>query len=376
MFQRIRIKEIKCILLIFLAVSGLSFAAGCLEDDGGLSAPLKKYDQSSIAAAENIIAGHMNAGRIPGALVGIWQEGYETQIISMGFADIATGRAPSSADCFRIASNTKMFTAMAVLMMADAKKISLDDRVSKYVPDFPQTGRVSVRQLLNHTSGYVNYTDDPVWQAAAGGDLMRKWTPRELLEYVKDQPLAFNPGERHMYSNTGYLLLGLIIEKVSGIKWEYYVTEKILRPLMMNGTSCPENASIPGSYLKGYNFTDGATAEIAVDPSMAGSSGSMISNIFDMKKWLDAVAAGALISPEMSAEQKTWLPLAPAGYRYGLGLMLVGTDYIGHGGGISGYNSGALISTNGKRAVITVFNNEESMLAVQAAYDVAKYLFR
>lgn len=356
----------------------LIFSSGCLEDDTTLSGPLKKYDAAVMAAINDTIDSQMSAGDIPGALVGIWEDGYETQLIAKGLADVASGRAAAVTDRFRIASNTKMFTAMALLILADQKKIGLDDKVSKYIDDLPHTGLVTIRQLANHTSGYYDYSSDPVFVASGSADMLRKWSPRELMEFIKGKPLDFTPGSNYHYSNTNYVMMGLIIETVTGMRWEDYITSKIISPLLMSETECPSGYAISGSHLKGYNVDGGATSEIVVDPSWGWAAGGIISTVTDMKKWLDALAGRSLISPAMQAEQLKRVADPDSGgtMEYGFGAMVIWSQFIGHTGVIPGYNSAAFISLDGKKAVVVVFNNEEGFYGASTAFKLAKMLFK
>lgn len=366
--------------LILAAFAALSlFSSGCLEGDTTLSGPLKRYDAATMAAVNGIIDSQMSAGDIPGAIVGIWEDGYETQLMAKGLADVAAGRAASVYDRFRIASNTKMFTAMALLILADRKKIGLDDRVSKYVDDLPHVDSVTIRQLANHTSGYYDYSSDPVFVRSAASNMLRDWSPRELLSFIKDKPLDFSPGTNYHYSNTNYVMMGLIIEAVTGMSWEDFVTAAILKPLLMTQTECPKGYAISGGHLKGYNVDDkGVTSEIVVNPSWGWAAGGIISSAADMKKWLDALAGHSLISPAMFAEQMKRVqdPESGGTMEYGFGVMCVWGQFIGHTGVIPGYNSAAFISLDGKKAVVTVFNNEEGFHAATAAFKLAKLLFK
>ncbi len=365
--------------IILISIFLLSFSTGCFTGDDSESALIaKKYDAPTMAAVNAIIDSQMASGDVPGALVGIWQDGYETQFISKGVADIVSARPPAPGDRFRIASNTKMFTAMALLILADQKKINLDDKVSKYINDYPHTGLVTIRQLANHSSGYFNYTEDPGFTAAAASNMSRRWTAREMLEYIKTRPLNFTPGAKHSYSNTNYLLMGLIIEAVTGLKWEDYIKSKIIDTLMLSDTYYPAGVSIAGSHLKGYNVENGFTAEIILDPSMGGAAGGFVSTLNDMKKWLDALAGHSLISPSMFAEQLKCIsvPDSAGTAEYGFGVLRIWSKFIGHTGVIPGYNSAAFISLDRKQAVVVVFNNEEGSRGADAAFKIAKYLFQ
>ena len=367
------------ILLLSTVFFLTALSTGCsLNGGAGDFISAKKYDDATTAGVNDIIDRQMKDGGIPGALVGVWEEGYETLLIAKGLADVAVARPAQTADRFRIASNTKMFTAMALLMLADEKKITLDDKVSLYLPEIPHAGLVTIRQLANHTSGYYDYTEEPAFIAACtAANLLRSWKPAEMIAFINSRPLRFTPGTQYKYSNTNYTLMGMIIEKVGGTSWENFITQKIITPLALKDTSCPAGPYIPGNHLKGYNLENSTPVEIVVDPSFGWAAGGMISTLDDMKKWLDSLAAGSLISPKMYAEQRSALVTDPesTGLQYGFGLMVIRTRFIGHTGVIPGYNSGAFISSDGKKAVIVVFNDEEGFYGASTAFKIINFLF-
>ncbi len=369
----IKRKAGRIIFLYFLLALTVTCTGCFLNDDSSGTFEVKKYGPAAIAAIENIAQNSMDKYSSTATLIAVWSEGYETLLISKGISDSASGRPVKITDSFRIASNTKMFVAMSILMLADRQKLLLDDKLSKYIPEIPHSERVSIRQLADHTSGYFNYTSNPSFAAAVMSNPLKKWTPEEIMGLVKDKPLDFVPGEKHSYSNTNYIILGMLVEKLSGVNWETFVTQNILKPLNMNDTYCPDGPSITGEHLHGY-YTEGTrTVELAVDPSIAWASGSMVSTIFDMKKWLDALSAGTLISPSMLAEQRKYVPMSLDGTSgfYGFGIMKENM-YIGHTGSIPGYNSFVFISIDGKNAIIAVHNNSDGIDELGGS--VMKYL--
>jgi len=355
------------VICLFLLISN----SGCfLNDDTAPFYNAKKYDAATLAAVNGIIDSSVAAGNSC-TLAGIWNEGYETLLIAKGASDIATGRAGKITDRFRIASNTKMFTAVGVLMLADRKKIALDDKLSKYLPEIPHSDRVTIRQVANHTAGYFNYSNSSEFGQAVLADKSKAWTPQEIMATIKDKPLDFEPGTKYKYSNTGYIILGLLIEKTSGIKWETFITEKILSPLGMSDTYCSNDIDITGDHINGYGYEGTAPVEIKLNPSTAWAAGCLVSTISDLKKWLDAIRQGALLSPEMQAEHKKWVA-AESGNKYGFGLEFVLSNYMGHTGSYPGYYSFVFISLDGKKSVIIVHNIDADPSAT--AGKIIKYL--
>ena len=348
------------------------FAAGCFNDNSSsVISEVKKYDAAALAGVEKIIADTAPAGG-PCALAGIWNEGYETLLIAKGKADVAAGRDSKPTDRFRIASNTKMFTAVGLLMLADLKKIDLNEKLSKYLPEIPHASEVTIRQIANHTAGYCNYTKAAEFIAILKGNIDKVWTAQEIMDTVKNKPLDFTPGTKYSYSNTGYIIMGLLIEKLSGIKWEDYIKQKILFPLAMNDTYPSADIEIAGEHVNAYMYEGTVPVEIKFGPTSTWAAGCLVSTITDLKKWLDAIQRGVLLSPEMQAEHRKWVA-AENGNSYGFGLEFVRSKFIGHTGSYPGYNSFVFISTDGKKALVLV-HYVDGIDASQTAGKIIDYL--
>ncbi|MFZ2960286.1 MAG: serine hydrolase domain-containing protein [Candidatus Ozemobacteraceae bacterium] len=369
--------SIKDLLLVSLLLC-LFGAAGCLNnfDSADDVTAGEKYSDATVTALSRIIDDNLLLASAPGSIVGIWQRGYEPLFLTNGKADIVSGRKPSAKDHFRMASNTKMFTATAILMLADEKKLSLDDKVAKYLPDIPYANEITIRQLANHTTGLFNYTESKAFGEVVVADPQKKWTPGELVDFAKNEPLAFTPGTKYSYSNTGYIILGMLVEKVSGIKWENFIAQRILAPLDLKDTYCPEDSKISGEYIKGYQPSSGTASavEVFIDPSLAWAAGSIITTLSDMKTWLDAVRNGTLLSPAMQAERKNWVQMSDPGNYYGFGLMNINDKFLGHTGGTPGYNSFAFTSFDSTKTIIVLVNVQAG--ATETATGIIQYLFQ
>src|SRR5262245_54508230 len=218
------------------AVLGLVAAAAVLAGCGKASpAPSATTVATAANAAENKDAALTEAiqkgiqrASIPGAIVGVWREGQPPYVRAFGVRDTATGE-PMATDLYmRIGSNSKAFTVTALLMLADQGKLGLDDPIDRYVKGVPSGDRITLRQLAQMRSGLYNYADD------TNKDLpqqpFRKWTPQELLEVAFRHPLVFPPGSAFDYCNTNTVLLGLVVEKVSGQSLATFIDQKILKP--------------------------------------------------------------------------------------------------------------------------------------------------
>jgi D-alanyl-D-alanine carboxypeptidase len=278
-----------------------------------------------------------NAGA-PGAIVGIWQDGQEPYIKAFGVQDTATGEPMTTDLHMRIGSNSKTFTITSILMLADQGKLNLDDPISKYVEGVPSGDQITLRHLAEMRSGLANYGGDLVSEMEQ--NLSREWTPQELLELSFSHPLLFTPGSEFDYSNTNTVLLGLVVEKVSGQSLKSFIEENIVEPEGLTHTVFPGGAEIPDPHSQGYiTLPDGRVVD-ATDwnPSWGWASGNMISNLDDLRVWTRDFAEGKLISPAMQQEQRKFL-LAPSegeGALYGLALEN-NNGWLGHNGNIYSY---------------------------------------
>ncbi|AVZ73954.1 serine hydrolase [Streptomyces lunaelactis] len=290
-----------------------------------------------------------------------------------GVADKATGAPVRSGDRFRIASASKTFVATVALQLVGEGRLSLDDTVEDWLPGVVSGNgndgsRITVRQLLQHTSGLFNYTGDfPVINSVEGfqKDRFTTWTDEQLVAIAMSHKPDFAPGTKWAYSNTGYILAGMIIEKATGNSWQQEVTQRIIRPLRMRHTLAPAtHPHIPGSHLNGYSNFGGSGPTIDVtefNPSAAGAAGAMISTTADMTRFYSALLGGRLLRPAQLAEMKTTVrtpdldPVWP-GASYGLGLLRIpltcGGSYYSHPGDLPGYTTRNGTSENGRRIVV------------------------
>jgi D-alanyl-D-alanine carboxypeptidase len=220
-----------------------------------------------------------------------------------------------------------------VLQLADEGRIDLDAGIDHYLPDLPGADRITTRQLLNHTSGLGEYGDQP----AVVNDPLRHWTTGELIAIADTAGRVGEPGGPHHYTNTNYIVLGDIIEKVTGSSWADEVHTRITEPLDMTHTSLITDEKAPG-----FNMIDGSFVDVTdtFDPSVGGAAGAMQSTSRDLLAFATALANGALVSPESQAAMQTFLPaedLSQFGidHGYGLGLeryAMDGMTVIGHMG--------------------------------------------
>ncbi|WP_329384404.1 serine hydrolase domain-containing protein [Streptomyces sp. NBC_01716] len=304
------------------------------------------------------------------------------QYATAGVADTETGRKARPGDKFRIASATKTYVSTVLLQLAGEGRLSLDDTVEDHLPGLVsgngnEGSRITVRQLLNHTSGLFNYTADfPALTSIAAYEAGRytTWTDEQLVGIATRHAPNFEPGANWSYSNTNYTLAGMIIKQVTGHTWQQEVTKRIVRPLALHNTSTPTTSSrIPGSHLKGYSAFGESAPAIDItefNPSAAGAAGAMISTTGDMTTFYQALLGGRLLKPAQLKEMKTTvrateLDEAWPGARYGLGLMRLpltcGGSYYSHAGDLPGYATRTGATPDGRRVVILEATGDGSM---------------
>jgi len=325
------------------------------------SAPKKPMNDAVSHRLDAAVNQAMTAAGVPGVIVGVWGPDGD-YVRAFGVADKAT-RAPMKTDFYsRIGSLTKTFTVTAILQLADQGKLGLDDSIAEYVAGVPLGNRITLRQLARMQSGLFNYSASPEFQHAMFADPHRAFTPSELLSYAFAQPNQFPPGERFEYCNTNTILLGLVVQKVSGEPLHSYIQEHIVAPLGMGHTSFPTDNAFPDPHAQGYTVqtADGKEA-VATDwnPSWGWAAGAMTSTLDDMRVWASALATGKLLTPQMQAQrlQTVASPGMPPQDGYGLGIFNLG-GWIGHNGSLPGYQT-VVVYLPEKQTTLVILTNTD-----------------
>ncbi|MFD7656515.1 serine hydrolase domain-containing protein [Actinosynnema sp. NPDC059797] len=261
---------------------------------------------------------------------------------------------------FRIGSVTKTFVATVVLQLVDEGEVGLDDPISRYVDGVPKGDEITVRQVLNHTSGLYDYAHGEGWSTNRwrGAERFRSYRPGQLLAEAFSHPSNFDPGEGWRYSNTNYVVAGALVERVTGRPYGDEVADRIVEPLGLRHTSVPGNRpGLPRPHARGYAEVGGRLVDATLmNPSLDWAAGEMISTAGDLNRFLDALLGGDLISPGSLAEMRT-AEATGSIFAYGLGLqrydLPCGTSVWGHGGELIGYLTYAVRADDGRRATLS-----------------------
>ncbi len=308
---------------------------------------------------------------IPGALV-LLRTPQGEFTVTYGTTLLGATNPPRADTHFRIASNTKTMTSAVIMELAQENKLSLDDPISKYVPEVPNGNNITIAQLLEMRSGLYNYTDDPVISATMDANPAKVWTPVEVLAIAFAHPPNFPPGAQYEYDNTNYALLGVVAEKIDGKPLAQVMHDRLFGPLKMRHTELPGSTvnTMPEPYSHGYLYGSSSAALTGEPPyssevqaaaragtllpkdytdvnhSFAVAAGGVISTANDCATWIKALVAGRVLNPTY---QRRWLdslkpedPNKPKGQKYGYGIVQLSwgpnTIYF-HGGETPGFNS-------------------------------------
>ncbi|MFK0237627.1 serine hydrolase domain-containing protein [Streptomyces vinaceus] len=343
------------------AAVALLLAALCAGTGSASASVRADFDPATVRRLDAAITKVMEQTGMPGLNIGLWIPGRGVYEKSFGVADRQTG-TPMKSDLYtRIGSVTKTFTVTGVLQLVDQGKVGLDDPISRYVSGVPGGDAITVRQLADMRSGLFDYTKDEQWLAGLRADPHRAYTPRRLVDIGFGHPANFEPGAKWEYSNTNTVLLGMLVEKVSGQGLADYLREHVFAPLKLNDTSLPDAGAMPDPHAHGYtDFTPKGTVADATNwnPSWAWAAGGVVSDLDDLHAWAPALADGRLLTPKTQAERLRTLPVGVVpGASYGLGILDF-NGWLGHNGELPGYETIAAQLPAEKATLVVLVNSD------------------
>ncbi len=343
--MRNHIKKLMVLLIAVAVFAGACDGADVDGSDGADPEPEQEVDEAGEELAlEAVVRRAVEDFELPGAVVQIRVDGEPSSTAAAGVADLESQRALVEEDRFRIYSVTKAVTAIVVLQLAEEGALSLDDTLADLLPaevvgGVSNADRVTVRQLLAHTSGVPDHLDtvppgaelppfigEYLGQVESGE--WRWYSPQELVDFSSQFDPPFSPGEGVAYSNTGYVLAGLVIETVTGNELGEEMEARVLEPLGLADTYL-ESQTTPNDYVVGHQLVgDGAPVGLAgSNSSFAWAAGGLISTVDDFGRLADAIFTGELLSEESLAEMLTFRTGERPGIGYGMGLYLVDTPW-------------------------------------------------
>ena len=303
----------------------------------------------------------------PGVALIVTDDGKTVFAGGRGLADLEKKVPITPATVFRLGSITKQFSAAVMLQLVAEGKVSLDDKLSKFFPDYPKPGAdATVAQLLNHTVGVQSYTSIPGWMGDEK-NTARPYTTEEMIALFKDLPAPSKPGEKWEYNNSGYVLVGAVIEKVTGKPWHVNVEERIARPLGLKTIRYGTLEETMADMAKGYTETGGKQVPARkIHMSVPHAAGALLGSVEDLARWSHALHHGKVVRPDLYAKMiaPTVLPDGKT-QNYGFGLAqdeVRGRKAIRHGGGIFGFSTEA-VYIPGEDVFVAVFTNSDDPVA-------------
>jgi CubicO group peptidase (beta-lactamase class C family) len=317
-----------------------------------------------VARLDSIAAAYVREAPAAGVTVAVVRHGDTLLLKGYGERDRDKHLPADPSTVYRVGSITKQFTAAAVLKLVEAGKIGLNDAITKYLPQYPQWSAVTVRQLLTHTSGIPSYTSSPKWRGRLAEDL----TPAQIVEIVEHDPFDFPPGTDWRYDNTGYVLLGMILERVTGTPYADLMRREFFAPLgMASATYCPSKPTDPNHAL-GYQFQGEFQPAEYLSLTQPFSAGALCMSVPDYLEWQSALHGGKIVGARSLAlmagpERLAAGPKKDSTTGYGMGLMRGGVGShatIQHGGSINGFSTQQVWFPADSLSVVAFVNSENA----------------
>jgi CubicO group peptidase (beta-lactamase class C family) len=358
-------KNLTLILVIFL------FLCSC-------ESPQKQATTTSALElkVDSLVQRYLDSAKIAGVAIAVMKDNQPLLLNSYGYADLAFDTKMPVNATFEIGSVTKQFTGAAIMQLVEQGKLSLDDDMTKYVAFDTKGRKVTVRQLLSHTSGIKGYTELQVFGKLA----MEKHKRDTLLRVVEKESFDFEPGEALIYNNTGFFILGLIIEKVTGQSYEEYVTKNLFEKAGMSNSYYASERTIMKNKAHGYEMGEkGLVIASYLDHTWPYAAGSLGSSVEDLVKWNDALHNGKILSEVGYREFITPVTLNDGTVtQYAKGITVTeshGRTMLEHGGGIFGYLSENMYYPQDKLSIVVLVNTAGPVGPTEIANHIAGWIF-
>jgi len=314
---------------------------------------------------ESAVRRVLNRYQAPGAVVGVWIPGDTPWRFATGVANTASGARLNTRHHFAIADITKSFTVTILLQLDSEQKLSLHDKIGKYVTGIPNGQSISLLQLAAMESGIQDYRGVGGFLAQSWDHPDTIWTTQQLLDFAIPESPLFSPGARYHYSSTNTILLGMVIERVTGAAFASVLRERILIPLDLEQTSYPDTATLPDPHPQPYEVDpqSGSLIPLALfHPSGLGAAGAMVSTLDDLHAWALALGKGDLLTSDAQALRLSHSRSASAGPRYdryGLGIGMR-EEWVGHLGATYGFQSALFFDRDSGAAIVVLVNASPS----------------
>jgi D-alanyl-D-alanine carboxypeptidase len=323
---------------------------------------------------DEFVRAEMDRHEIPGLALTISRAGHEIRSAVYGLANVELQSPVRHETVFEIGSLTKQFTAACILLLAQDGKLSIDDRISRHLADIPPAwSNITLRHLLTHTSGIRNYT------GLDGFELTKRLNQSQFLKAIGAQPMDFAPGDQAKYCNSGYNLLGYIIENVSGQNYWAFLAERIWAPIGMTSSTNRDPAIVIPNRANGYLRKKSGLHNRSNDLTDVFSAGAIVSTIGDLAKWNAALDTGKLLNTSSRTQMWSAGKLnndneCPYGFGWRIG-QIAGHKNIGHSGSTSGFSASLQRLPDDNLTVIVLCNSDEPNIATTIAKTIATFYF-
>ncbi|MFC2130302.1 serine hydrolase domain-containing protein [Bacteroidota bacterium] len=346
------------VLLVIALLLSLSFFHSCSEDE-----PTTPDSNALEIRVKAILDSVINNSNVPGLVAGIWASDKGLSLVyEAGVSDLDTKEPMDAEMLFRIGSNTKTLTITVLLQLVDEDSLELTDKISKWFPDFPKADSVTIEMITNMRSGIPEYMNSDYFQKTCTSNPKKVWLPDTLINIAVGMEYYFSPGNGYRYSNTNTYIAGRIIEMITGNTLEEEINRRIIEELGLSNTYFITNGvEMPGYHPRGYYESqyeaDNPDYTEYLDMSSAWAAGSAVSNLYDLKTYVEKLTSGYFLSAELQAKRLDCHQIENSPYLAGYGMGIISfKEFYGHNGSITGFTSIMMNSPSKKATIILWYN--------------------